>query len=57
MASDRPEEVADAIVAAARAQPVPLRVPVGAVAEQLYEARRTMDDEAFFRHLMTLLSG
>jgi NAD(P)-dependent dehydrogenase (short-subunit alcohol dehydrogenase family) len=57
MASDRPEEVADAIVTAARAQPVPLRVPVGAIAEQLYEARRTMDDEAFFRQLMALLSG
>jgi NAD(P)-dependent dehydrogenase (short-subunit alcohol dehydrogenase family) len=57
MASDHPEEVAAAIVAAARAQPAPLRVPVGAVAQQLYEMRRAMDDEAFFPHLMTMLSG
>ena len=57
MASDHPEEVAGAIMAAARAQPVPLRVPVGAVAEQLYQARRAMDDEAFFSHLMTLMAG
>ena len=57
MASDRPEEVAAAIVAAARAQRMPLRVPVGAVAEQLHEARRAMDDDAFFPHLMTMLSG
>jgi len=57
MASDHPEEVAAAIVAAARAQPVPLRVPVGAVAEQLHDARRAMDDEAFFPHLMRMLSG
>jgi NAD(P)-dependent dehydrogenase (short-subunit alcohol dehydrogenase family) len=57
MASDHPAEVAVAIAAAARAQPMALRVPVGAVAEQLYAARRAMDDAAFFPYLMALLGG
>ncbi len=52
MASDQPEEVAAAIVAAARAQPAPLRVQVGGVAEQMYQARRAMGDDAFFPDLL-----
>jgi len=55
IASDHPEEVAVAIVAAARAAAPPLRVPVGAVAQQMYAARREMPDDEFFPHLMKMM--
>jgi NAD(P)-dependent dehydrogenase (short-subunit alcohol dehydrogenase family) len=55
MASDQPEEVAVAIVSAARSERGPLRLQVGSVAEQLYHARRTMDDDALFAQLMSLM--
>ena len=53
MASDHPEEVAGAIVTAARSEQGPLRIRVGSIANQLYEARRGMDDEALFSQLMS----
>ena len=44
-ASPTPQDVASAIVAAAHAEPPPLRLQVGEDAHRLYQARRTLDDE------------
>ena len=56
-ACDRPEEVAAAIVAAAEADPAPLRVQVGDDARRLYQARREMDDRTLADNLMALLQS
>jgi NAD(P)-dependent dehydrogenase (short-subunit alcohol dehydrogenase family) len=57
MASDTPEDVAFAIVSAARAATAPTRVQVGADAERLYLARRQLDDETLAANLLTVLTG
>ena len=44
-ASPTPQDVASAIVAAAHAEPPPLRLQVGEDAHRLYQARRILDDE------------
>ncbi len=44
-ASPTPQDVASAIVAAAHAEPPPLRLQVGEDAHRLYQARRLLDDE------------
>jgi NAD(P)-dependent dehydrogenase (short-subunit alcohol dehydrogenase family) len=53
-ASDRPEEVADAIVSIAGAPSPPFRIQVGADARQVYAARREMDDETLVSALMSM---
>jgi NAD(P)-dependent dehydrogenase (short-subunit alcohol dehydrogenase family) len=57
MAADTPEDVAFAIVSAARAANAPTRVQVGADAERLYRARRQMDDQTLAANLLTVLTG
>lgn len=56
MASDRPEEVADAIIAIARSPSAPFRTQVGADTRQVYAARREMDDEALAAALRSMFS-
>ena len=57
MASDTPEDVAFAIVSAARVATAPTRIRVGADAERLYQARRQMDDQTLAANLLTVLTG
>ena len=55
-ASPTPQDVASAIVAAAHAEPPPLRLQVGDDAHRLYQARRTLDDETLAANLLAVLT-
>jgi NAD(P)-dependent dehydrogenase (short-subunit alcohol dehydrogenase family) len=56
-ASDRPEEVAEAIISIAGSPLPPFRTQVGTDARQVYAARRQMDDEALFSALASMVSS
>ena len=56
-ASPTPQDVAAAIVAAAHAEPAPLRLQVGDDAHRLYQARRTLDDETLAANLLAVLAS
>ncbi len=57
MASDRPQDVAVAIVEAARGDASFTRIQIGADAERLYRARREMDDGSLAANLLGILAG
>jgi NAD(P)-dependent dehydrogenase (short-subunit alcohol dehydrogenase family) len=56
-ASDRPQEVANAIVEIAKSPSPPFRIQVGADCQRIYAARREMDDATFASNLLSLFSS